>query len=71
MEEKWTYLALGLLGGGVLAGVLLWLSRQANVTTFDVIRDEQGNIVSVQRRTGLLARMGAGGETDLRGFLTT
>lgn len=71
-DDKWTYLALGLLGGGVLAGVLLWLSRQAGVTTFEVIRDEQGNIISVQKRTGLLARMGGGGGGEPLGdFLTT
>ena len=70
MDEKWAYLALGLLGGGVLAGVLLWLSRQ-NVTTFDVIRDAQGNIVSVQKRTGILARMTGDGRGSLGDFLTT
>ncbi len=49
MDEKGTYLALGLLGGGVLAGVLLWVSRQVGLTTFEIIRDEQGNIIEVRR----------------------
>jgi len=72
VDEKWTYLVIGLLGGGVLAGVLLWLSRQAGLTTFDIIRDEQGNIIGVQRRTGLLARMGGqGGGESIGDFLTS
>lgn len=51
-EERWTYLALGLLGGGVLAGFLFWLSSQAanHTVVFEVVRDDAGRIVEIRKR---------------------
>lgn len=52
VDDKWSYLAVGLLGGGVLAGFLFWLSRQAanHTTVFEVVRDEGGRITEVRKR---------------------
>lgn len=52
--DNLTYLALGLLGGGVLAGLLFWLREQSitRTVTYEVVRDEQGRIQAIRKKLG-------------------